>query len=112
MSEKDKCCGECSSHESECGSHCGHGLACQKGFYFIRWIFGLIILAVVFCTGIAIGKFVGEINGGYGFQKGYGYSRMMQLGNDDYFYGPSMMRSWVLQTSDDTSAVSPKTKAK
>ncbi len=103
MSEKDKCCGECSSHESECGAHCGHGFACGKSFFFTRWIFGLIILIVVFCTGIAIGRFLGEADSGYGFQRG-GYSRMMQFGNGDYTYGPGMMRSYIIQTTDDKVA--------
>ncbi len=80
------------SHE-KCGEHCGHGFGCHKSFFFVRWIFGLIILLMVFCVGIAVGKFVGEV-------EGYGSYGMMRYGgyNSGYGYGPGTMQGWVYQT--------------
>ncbi|MCR4311564.1 MAG: hypothetical protein NUV54_03315 [Candidatus Taylorbacteria bacterium] len=115
MSEKEKseCEEGCNSHAKKCGSHCGHGLACHSGFYFLRWFFGFVILALVFCTGIAIGKFVGEVGGGYGYGFNHGgYSQMMRFGNTDYIYGPGMMRSYIIQTTSDSDAVAPATTVK
>lgn len=82
----------------KCGEHCGHGFGCHKSFFFVRWIFGLIILLMVFCVGVAVGKFAGEVDR-YGEHYG-----MMQYGryNSGYGYGPGMMQGWVFQTPTGT----------
>lgn len=92
-----KCEHECYAHD-KCGERCGHGFNCNKSFYFVRWILGFIILATIFCTGIVIGKFAGQIEryDGYGSFGKSGYSRMMQY--DGYNYAPIMMRGQTFQT--------------
>ena len=105
--EKNRCEGECCMHDG-CDEHCGHGFACNKGFFFVRWIFGLIILLMVFSIGVSIGRFVERVDSydGYGSFSDRGYSGMMQYGNYNYGYGPGMMRSWVVQTPDAATQIS------
>jgi hypothetical protein len=108
MSEsKDVCCDcECSGHGSSHGSHCGHGFGCHRSFFFVRWIFGFLIIATVFSIGLAMGRFVGQVDS---FDYGYEGSRMMQYGNDGY-YNPGMMRGWVIQTQSGATTATPATK--
>jgi len=96
----EKCGEECCSHK-KCGEHCGHGFGCYKSFFFVRWLFGFIILAIVFAIGVSIGEFKGEVGryGNYGGWDDRGYSKMMQYGS--YNYGPGMMRGYV--TADPTT---------
>jgi len=76
------------------GAHCacchGHGR-----YMVLRWILGLIILAVVFWVGVKIGEFKGSFEygygmqyrntmhykGGYGMMGGYGSGRMPMMYN-------------------------------
>jgi len=112
MSESQEKCEECCSHE-KCGSMCGHGFGCHKGFFFVRWIFGFIILALVFSVGVSIGRFAGEIDsyGGYGgLNSRGGYSGMMQYDGYNYGYTPGMMRGWVIQNQTVPTEITPATK--
>ena len=51
---------------------CGHG---HHRYFVLRWVLGLLILAIVFCLGLKIGEFKSEVYGGnYG---GYGQTHRM-----------------------------------
>jgi len=44
-------------------------------YFVLRWVLGLLILAIVFCLGLKIGEFKSEVYGGnYG---GYGQTHRM-----------------------------------
>ena len=36
-------------------------------YSFLRWFLAFIIIVIVFCTGVQVGKFKEEIRGGYGY---------------------------------------------
>lgn len=91
MSDSNKCGGSCSSHD-ECGEKCGHGFNCNKSYFFVRWIFGLIILLIVFCVGVQIGRFCEKVS-----RYNSGYTKMMRLNDSNYGYGAGMMQGWVTQ---------------
>jgi len=92
MSDSNEKCENCCVHEKKCNKGCGLGFSCNNSFFFVRWIFGFIILTMIFCTGILIGKFAGQIERGgiYGGFGNSGYSKMMRYDNN-YGY-PIIMR--------------------
>lgn len=90
---------------------------CCEGFkkhFVLRWILGIIILVAVFCIGFKLGEFSSVIRqGGYGYgyynnnmydMMGGGYPYYMMGGqgyyggqnpyNNNYYYGPGMMRGF------------------
>lgn len=103
---------DCDPHE--CDSKCGFGFACHHHRYIlVRWILGLVILGIVFCLGVSVGKFSAwaEGDGYYGYGRmmtgGYGNARPMMLwsANGNAAYGPAMMYGW--STSGGQSAPTP-----
>jgi hypothetical protein len=85
---------------------CGSGM-CYHGHrhFWLRWLLGIVILAVVFCVGVKVGEFKGAFGRGFNNRAGYntrlnsqpmmrgypyGYpSGMMQGGNGTYQTQPS-----------------------
>ena len=51
----------------------GHG---HHRYFVLRWVLGLLILAIVFCLGMKIGEFKGEVYSGY---YGGGYGQMHRM---------------------------------
>jgi hypothetical protein len=60
-------CG-CMGH-SHCGGH-------YHGHFLLRWLLGIVLLALVFAIGVKVGEFKSEF-GGYGHMRG-GYPMMRQ----------------------------------
>ena len=62
-----------------------------KSFYYVRWIFGFIIVVMVFCLGVQVGELKGLV--GYGSFKHGGYmmggraNYMMTLPAGDVYGG-------------------------
>jgi hypothetical protein len=83
-----------------------HGMCCGHRFFWLRWLLGLIILAVVFCIGVKVGEFKGAFGPDFG---GYrGHQMMRYYPRQAYPLGlPSgMMQSggtWVVQTNSATA---------
>ncbi|MDR3642737.1 MAG: hypothetical protein P4L74_03885 [Candidatus Doudnabacteria bacterium] len=86
-------CGSCQPGMMHHGCCCGHG---HHRFFVLRWVLGLLILAIVFAIGLKIGEFKGEINGGYYGNYGGGYGQMHRMMPYYYNYGvqPQMYQSW------------------
>jgi len=55
-------------------------------FFILRWILAIIILSMVFCLGVQVGKFKATIYEGYGFHKEYGHHMMDPYDYRDRFY--------------------------
>lgn len=62
--------------KEECGWKCfyGHG----HKYFLVRWILGIIILAIVFSIGMMAGELKGYLRSGYGYDGYGGHFRMMR----------------------------------
>ena len=85
--------------------HYGHGMWCNYGYphgqhrhFVLRWILGLVVLALVFCFGFKLGWLHATLYGGdYGFH------------HRGYFFEEPMMRSYVppMAVPDNTMPATP-----
>ena len=74
--------------------HCGFG----HRYVLLRWLLGIIILAMVFCLGVKIGEFKGSFGGEFGGYGSYhGHHRMMK---QPMYYGGYMMDNGMMGSSD------------
>jgi hypothetical protein len=78
---------------------CGHGMCHHHRFFWLRWLLGIVILALVFSVGIKVGEFKGEFGNGHFGSRG-GYNMM-------YRQGSPMMRTYNQVQPWGTVQVSP-----
>jgi hypothetical protein len=81
---------------------CGHGMCCGHRHFWLRWLLGLIILAVVFCIGEKIGEFKGEFGRGFGNYRGH---QMMRYYPEQAY--PLSLPSGRMMVVPNTSTTTP-----
>lgn len=81
---------------------------CSHRHYALRWILGLIILAIVFWLGIKLGEFKGAFGGYYG---GYFGERHMRFNRPMMYgqWGPGMMGNYFYQAQPVPQPTQPST---
>lgn len=76
--------------------HDDWGMACSvchahnPRFYMLRWILGLLILAMTLFVGVKLGELKAYLGDGGTYGGGYGFHRGMMYNNGSYFYPPMM----------------------
>lgn len=106
------------SEEGASCTHCqGMGMCCAHGqwttgkYAALRWLLGLLILAITFAIGIKIGEFKGSyMNDGYFGEKMH--RGMMRTNNGDMMYfTPGMGSIRTLPVGPGAQATPPPTQA-